>query len=133
MQVKELAQSLGYTATIEQQLPEGNGQVDVLLTKGEKTIAVEISVSTGKEWEVHNLEKCIKANYTVVVSLAENEKQASLIKAQFEKAGINKGNSTVHFYTLEAFIDFLKNQESLAPADTKLRGYKVNVSYEQTT
>lgn len=76
----KLSQGLIGTAVIEMALPDGSGQVDVLLTRNGKTIAVEICITTDAEWEMHNILKCIQANYDLVVSNSGDMKQLEKIK-----------------------------------------------------
>jgi hypothetical protein len=133
MLVKEMGEQFGFVATIEQQLPNTTGQVDVLLTKERKTIAVEISVRTGKKWEVHNnIEKCIAAKYDIIISLTQNERQVRQIKNEFEKMKIQT-NILIYFFTLETFYAFLQKEENQEAVNKKVRGYQVNVSFEKST
>jgi hypothetical protein len=112
-------------------LPDSSGNVDVLLTKDSKTIAVEICITTDAEWEVHNIEKCIKAKYDVVVSLCTDIKQLEKIKrksVEFISALLHQG---VYFFTPDAFFAFLDEQERPSiPQETTMKGYRVNVTYD---
>ncbi|MFX8809212.1 hypothetical protein ABTM66_19085, partial [Acinetobacter baumannii] len=62
--IKKMAEANGYIATIEAAID--NGQVDVLLSKDNQTIAIEICNTTDAEWEVHNVQKCITAGFDVI-------------------------------------------------------------------
>src|SRR5205085_2897851 len=66
--IKKMAETRGYKATIEAQTPDGTGKVDVLLEKDTKTIACEICVTTDAAWELHNIQKCLAAGYSIVIS-----------------------------------------------------------------
>ncbi|MCW3105773.1 MAG: hypothetical protein JWQ09_279 [Segetibacter sp.] len=132
--VKKMAEAKGYTAGLEIQIPNSTEQVDVLLYKDNKTIAVEICNTTEADWEMHNISKCIQANYDVIVSLSGDLKQLEKIKkkcitgiAEFEK-------STVHFFTPDALFTFLDNSvKEEIPQETVMKGYRVNVTYDAIT
>jgi len=74
--VKGLAEQQGFRATIE--APLAGGQVDVLLTRTDLTIVVEVSVSTPVEWERQSIARCLATDVTsVVLVLAKSEKTAA--------------------------------------------------------
>lgn len=132
--VKKMAEARGYTAVLEMQLPDGGGNVDVLLSKEGKTIAVEICVTTDPDWEMHNIEKCINAHYDTVVSLSGDPKQLEKIKKKCKEGIPDFTNKPVHFFTpdtLFAFLDTIVVTE--APKEQIIKGYRVNVTYESIT
>lgn len=117
--VKKMAEASGYTAVIESVLPDGSGQVDVLLTKESKTIAVEICNTTDAEWEMHNISKCIQAKYDMVISLSGDIKQLEKIKKKCSP---------------DALFAFLADSvKETAPQEKVMKGYRVNVSYDAVT
>jgi hypothetical protein len=134
MLVKKMAEARGYTATIEQQIKDSDGQVDVLLTKENKTIAIEISVTTEADWEVHNIEKCLKANYDTVISLSGDPKQLDRIKKKCAETITGFANKPVLFYTPDALFTFLDTANKTAQKEEQvIKGYRVNVSYDNIT
>ncbi len=132
--VKKMAEARGYTATIEMQVPDGTGNVDVLLTKDNTTIAVEICLTTDADWEMHNIEKCIRAKYDVVVSLSVDIKQLEKIRQKCIAGIPDFANHAVHFFTpdgLFAYLDeMVKEPET---TETIMKGYRVNVTYDAIT
>lgn len=130
--VKKIAESKGYIAILEQQLPEGRGQVDVLLTKGRKTIAVEICVTTNVEWETHNIAKCIKAKYDTVISICGDTNQLEKIKQSCVKEIENFEEQYVQFFTPESLISFFETSTQVNSLQTEkiMKGFRVNVSYD---
>lgn len=46
------------------------GRVDVSLERNGKRIAIEIKDTTKDDWELQNIEKCLKAGYEVVIECA---------------------------------------------------------------
>lgn len=132
--VKKMAEQRGYIANIEVQLSDGSGQVDVLLTKDKKTIAIEICNTTNPEWEMHNIVKCIQAKYDMVVSLSGDAKQLEKIKKKCESEIPNFSTYNVRFFTPDALFVYL--DESVAtpqqPQENIIKGYRINVSYGST-
>lgn len=134
MLIKKMAEARGYTATIEQQLPDGSGSVDVLLAKETKTIAIEICVTTDADWELHNIEKCIAAGYSEVVSVSGDIKQVEKIKKKCKEGIKDFATHTIHFFTPDALINHLdKAITTDAPQEQIIKGYRVNVTYENIT
>jgi hypothetical protein len=129
--VKKMAEQRGYVATIETLLSDGSGQVDVLLTKDTKTIAVEICNTTNAEWEMHNILKCISAKYDVIVSLSGDNKQLEKIKKKCESEIPNFSAYTIYFFTPDAFFVYLDESTPniQPPQDNVVKGYRVNLSY----
>jgi hypothetical protein len=129
--IKKMAEDNGYKAQLEIKTPDGNGQVDVLLEKDNKTIAVEISVSTTAEWELHNIRKCLAANYTNVVVCTKSGSKASLIRQKVMAKLTTIEQSKVQVITPEE-IQTLFVKEKPTDAVTTMKGYRVKVNYEQS-
>jgi len=132
--VKKMAEERGYTGTLEQQLPDGSGTVDVLLSKKGTTIAVEICITTDAAWEVHNIEKCIKAGYGMVISLCTDTKQLEKIRKKYLETIPGPDSASVQFLTPDAFFAYLdteqQQQAAPPPTETVIKGYRVNVTYD---
>ncbi|MEP7108671.1 MAG: type IV secretion system DNA-binding domain-containing protein [Ferruginibacter sp.] len=132
--IKKIAEDKGYTAGLEIQLPDGNGQVDVLLTKDDKTIAIEISNTTEPEWEMHNILKCIQANYDVIISVSGDPKQLEKIKKKCIAGIADFEKSTVHFFTPDILFVFLDDKvKEVKQQETVMKGYRINVTYDAVT
>lgn len=71
----QLAEERGFRATIKETILGGDGRVDVSLVRGGRRVACEISVTTGKDWELGNIEKCLAAGYDEVVLILGNARQ----------------------------------------------------------
>lgn len=132
--VKKMAEANGYIAVLETQTPDSGGQVDVLLTKEDKSIAVEICVTTDAEWEAHNIEKCIIANYDTVISLCGDPKQLEKIKKRCLEAIPEFEKKSVQFLTPDALFTYLDStaKDTMAPTQI-IKGYRVNVSYDEVS
>jgi predicted DNA-binding transcriptional regulator AlpA len=71
--IKRWAESKGYAATIEKQILEGLGSVDVALEKDGHAIACEISITTTVLHELANVEKCLAAGFEHVVFVSTSK------------------------------------------------------------
>ncbi|NNV53864.1 type IV secretory system conjugative DNA transfer family protein [Limnovirga soli] len=133
--IKQMAESKGYIAIIEMQIPHSQDHVDLVLTKEGKRIGVEICNTTDPEWEMHNIMKCIDANFDLVVSLCEDKVQLEKIRKKC-RAGIAEFEKKhVEFFTPDAFFSFLDTY-IVAPVpkeETIMKGYRVNVTYDAVT
>ncbi len=106
----------------------------MLLTKDNKTIAVEICITTDAEWEIRNIEKCIRANYDVVVSLSGDIKQLEKIRQKCIAEITDFAQHAVHFFTPDALFAYLdETVQEPAPAEIIMKGYRVNVTYDAIT
>jgi hypothetical protein len=132
--VKKMAEANGYRATLEVQLPNGSGQVDVLLAKNGTTIAIEICNTTDAEWEMHNISKCIEAKYDTVISLSGDPKQLEKIKRKCSDTIAEFDKKNIYFFTPDALFAFLGNSVTdTIPQEKVIKGYRVNVTYDSLT
>ncbi len=133
--IKKMAEQCGFIAGIETQLPDGSGQVDVLLTKDRKTIAVEICNTTDADWEMHNIQKCLNAHYDMVVSVSGDPKQLEKIKRKCEQGIPDISTHNIKFFTPDALFACLDSfvVKETHPKENIMKGYRVNVSYDSMT
>ncbi len=132
--VKKMAEAKGYVAVLETQTFDGSGQVDVLLSKEHKTIAIEICVTTDAEWEMHNIKKCIEARYDTVISLCGDPRQLEKIKKKCLENIMDFEKASVLFYTPDALFTYLgSTAKDTMPQTQVIKGYRVNVSYEEVS
>ncbi len=128
--VKQLAEERGFKASIEEPILEGEGRVDVSLSREGRKIAVEISVTTGRDWELQNVEKCISAGYMEVLVVSTNARHLKSL-ARFIPENLDEAErSKVRFCSPEDFIEYLDQSTSTksAPTESTVRGYKVKVT-----
>lgn len=125
--VKEFAVSKGYHAVIEEQILDGAGRVDVSLTRDKLRIACEISVTTGRDHELGNIEKCLAAGYSHVLFISTDPRHVKamekLAAAQFE--GDDPGR--IHFVSPEEGLALVDGWTGTVVATT-VRGYKVRTT-----
>lgn len=128
--VKQLAEEREFKAAIEEPILGGAGRVDVHLSRGERKIAVEISVTTGKDWELQNVEKCLAAGYEEILVISTNARHLKSL-ARFIPENLDESmQDKVRFFSPEDLIEYLDQGASTTSATTEstVRGYKVKVT-----
>lgn len=128
--VKQLAEERAFKASIEEPILEGAGRVDVHLSRGERKIAVEISVTTGKDWELQNVEKCLAAGYEEILVISTNARHLKSL-ARFIPENLDEAvRDKIRYFSPEDLIEYLDQSTSSSPATTEstVRGYKVKVT-----
>jgi len=132
--IKRIAESKGYKATIEALLPSRDGQVDVLLEHGDIRIACEVSVTTGADWEMHNIQKCLSAGYTHIVSCVAEAKSSVIIERKIESTFTKEERKKIKVLQVESLITYL---DTLVTGEMKhestIKGYRVTVSHNATS
>lgn len=127
--VKQLAEVQGLKATVEAPLPDGCGEVDVLLERDGVVSAVEISVSTSVEWEQANLAKCLAAGYPrIAVVLAKSKKVSAKYRTALFDSIPPDARDRVQCLVPEEIPAYIA---SLAPppvSESIVKGYRVRVT-----
>ncbi|MBL7837027.1 MAG: type IV secretion system DNA-binding domain-containing protein [Bacteroidetes bacterium] len=129
--IKKAAEARGYIATLEEVTPDGKGRVDVSVEKAGKKIACEVSVTTGEEWEAHNVEKCLTAGYDEVIVCSNDPKNLQRIREQLEKKLSN--NQLLKVLTLEPdeVIEYFDRQiVQKSNIEKIVKGYRVKVDFD---
>jgi hypothetical protein len=125
--IKEFAISKGYHAVIEEQILDGAGRVDVALSRESLKVACEISVTTGRDHEFGNLEKCLAAGYTHLVFVSTDARHVramdTLANAHFEE----HQRAKMHFVNAEDALALIATWSGGSP-NTTIRGYKVKTT-----
>jgi len=128
--VKQLAEERGFRAVIEEPILDGAGKIDVALVRGEERIACEISVSTSRDQELGNVEKCLSAGYERVIVLAPNERHLATL-SRFIGAHLDDADrDRVAFMLPEALPDMLASAQAPPASETVVRGYRVKVTHQ---
>ena len=132
--IKRMAESRGYKAGIEEGTPDGNGRVDVSLERAGKRIACEISVTTGDEWEAHNVQKCLAAGYDEVIVCSSDTKNLQRIREQLEKKLTKNQMAKVLTFEPDEVIQYFDRQIVEEKSTEKVvKGYRVKVEFESNT
>ena len=127
------AHALGFFAAVESQLAEKSNQAaDVVLRRGELSIAVEISVTTTTDHEFGNVAKCVAAGFNRVAVLSPSREKLQAIAAAVDAGLDAKQRTHISYHTPDEFIaELRKLAESTAVAapatatERSTRGYKV--------
>jgi hypothetical protein len=128
--IKQWAEGMGWRTAIEAPVPGGSGSVDVLLSKGEVTVACEISVTTSPAHEVENLEKCLNGGFTHVVSVSADRKRVREIEEKAKAVIPEELRGQLRYATVEELFEFVTGLNAGMAETTKtVKGYKVKVSY----
>lgn len=127
--IKKIAEGRGYKAEIE--MPVQNGKIDVALSRDTTRIACEISVTTTTEWEIHNIQKCLAAGYTSVVWCSTNKTALRNMREHLQHSFTESERSYIHIIEPDQLLQYLDTFEKpITQAEKRIRGYRVNVSYE---
>ena len=123
------AQQRGYHAVIEAATVDGAGQIDLLLTKGKLKIACEITVTTGKHWELGNVKKCLAAGYDAVILVSAEERHLKSLGTFVTDQLDIEERRRVHYLTPDGVISYLDELNiGTETTEETVRGYKVKVS-----
>uniref|UniRef100_E6Q5Q6 Type IV secretion system coupling protein TraD DNA-binding domain-containing protein n=1 Tax=mine drainage metagenome TaxID=410659 RepID=E6Q5Q6_9ZZZZ len=124
--IKQLAEERGFRASIEESILEGAGRVDVALVRGEQRIAFEISVTTNRDHELGNVEKCLAAGYAEIVLVGSNERHAKSLGTFIKENLEEEDQGKVRYFAPEGLTQYLDSLgEPPQPTEETVRGYKV--------
>jgi Type IV secretion-system coupling protein DNA-binding domain len=128
--VRRWAASKGWKATIEKQILDGLGSVDVALERGGESVACEISVSTGIDHEIGNIRKCLAADFAHVALVLPERKALARAKDAVRTTLSEEESKRVRVLTPEELFEFLDTLDAQGAArEENVRGYKVKVKY----
>lgn len=106
--VKDEAEKLGFHVTLEKEVLDGAGNIDLVLVRDGAAIACEITVTTTIDHEIGNAAKCFKAGYAqiaLVAGAAEKvEKLRAAVLASFGEARA----ASVGCFLPDPFIEHLR-------------------------
>jgi len=130
--VKWMAEQRGFRAVIEEPTPDGSGRVDVGLRRGDQRYAVEISVTTGGEQELHNVKKCLTAGYDRVFVCAIDDRSTAALKEFVAAKLLPDEIAKVGFYDVKNdLFEFLDSVGCPTGGETQsVRGYRVRLEHQ---
>jgi hypothetical protein len=129
--IKRMAESRGFKASIEEVTPDGKGRVDILLERNGKRIACEVALTTTDQWEVHNVEKCIRAGYETVVVCSNDRKNLEKIQKKINETIDVALLTNILLLQPEALFLYLDQQIAKeASKEERIKGYRVKVEYD---
>ena len=124
--IKELGEERGFRASIEESIHDGAGRVDVILRREEISLAFEISVTTTRDHELGNIEKCLALPFTAIAMLASHARHLKGLSTFISKALDDDERKRVSFLLPEELPGFLDNYPQVqAPKEKTVKGYTV--------
>jgi len=106
----------------------------MLLFSQSLRVAFEIANKSTANWEVHNIEKSIKADIDAIVVVADDMTHLSTIITKAENACIEGHGDQVAFIHSSRIADYFAELGSqLASHETQSRGDKVWVKYSKVS
>ncbi len=135
--IKQVAQSYGFGAVIEEAIANPPGRVDVGIDAQGVPIAVEVAVTNLPTNEVGNIRKCINAGYQIVIVCSDHSKHLEKIESLATNQLSSKELDFVFFCTSSQTVKLLDTlalqYETLnKPKTTTVNGYRVRVNYDAT-
>jgi hypothetical protein len=130
--IKAAAEALGFHSVIEHQILAGQGSVDLLLKRQDRTIACEISITTTVDHEVGNVVKCLRAGFEPVAVICLDEERLQKIAAAVAGSLGADAAAKVEYYLPDQFIASLAAGAPVLPKaeepSNRRRGYRVRRS-----
>jgi hypothetical protein len=130
--IKRMAEQQGFKATIEEQVLDGKGRVDVGLMRGTEKIACEISVTTNDEHEIKNIEKCFQAGYNKVLFCSAETKRLESLRSLVNKKLSSKYIDKVLFILPDDLFLFFEQEtlrDMVQEPEKLVKGYRVKIEY----
>ena len=123
---------MGFHASVEAQTPSGNGSVDVLLSKGDFTVGIEVSVTTPVDHELGNLRKCLDSQFNLVVMVSPDAGHLTKIRSAALEAFTGDEQDRLRFFVPEKLVDFFEELDAAAQSKVStVRGYTVRTKYSR--
>lgn len=107
--LKLTAESLGFRATIEKQLPGTLESTDLLLEREGVSLAVELTVTNTLDYELKNIGKCLRAGVSLVAVVGADEAKLRKLEAAARNTFSAQGSKLFGFFSLETFIARLQD------------------------
>jgi excisionase family DNA binding protein len=105
--LKEQAELFGWQGIIEKRIGKSLESVDLVLTRDDLRVAVEISDTTRVDYEISNIRKCLEAGYDYVVAVSLDEKFLTQLKTAVKKSFSFKERERIRFSIPLKLKDFL--------------------------
>jgi hypothetical protein len=123
--IKELGEAAGFRASIEETILDGEGRVDVILRKAERAIAFEVSVTTSREHELHNVKKCLRAGFGEVVVVAALPRHLVSLERFIGSSLGEVERGLVRYVLVDDLGGLFEGQVAPAVSEKVVRGYRV--------
>jgi excisionase family DNA binding protein len=105
--LKEQAALFGWKGIIEKRIGKSLESVDLVLTRDDLKVAVEISDTSRIDYEISNIRKCLEAGFDYVVAVSSDEKFLTQLKTAVKKSFAFKERERIRFSLPLQLKDFL--------------------------
>jgi hypothetical protein len=132
--IQHWGEEQGFRATIEKQILDGQGSVDVALERQDLAIACEISISSNAEQELGNIQKCLAAGFAKVLAVITDKKTLAKTEKLSSSTLKKEELGRVRFSApdnLLAVLEELAGPEAVR--EETVKGYRVKVQYRSTS
>lgn len=134
-EIKQKAESLGFKAVIEEEMPDGLGRVDVGLSRESLRIACEVSVTTGLQHDIEKIERCLVCQYDHIIFISPKQNYLSRIRKMCHSK-INATNLDKISFSSSPLQKELFDQwkiQNTGESAKRFKGFRVTVSYKRNT
>ncbi|MDN3581886.1 type IV secretory system conjugative DNA transfer family protein [Mucilaginibacter flavus] len=133
--IKTMGEQHGYKSNIEVPTKDGNGKIDVLLTKDTEVVAFEVSSTTDAGWELHNIIKCLNDGCTKVVCCSPHAKKLTQMRHKIQVSFSVHEQSKIYLlspHELPQFFTLTCISKEASPTVSTMKGYRVKVKYDES-
>jgi type IV secretion system coupling TraD/TrwB family protein len=133
--IKSVGEARNFKSTFEEPVNSNTGKVDVSLLRDDLRIACEVSVTNTPEYEVQNIQKCLKSGFDFVFMISNDLKHINSIQSLANSSIESSSYEKIYFVSKEEFV----NQLDLLllryyqPIEARSKGYRVKVNYTGTS
>ena len=124
---KQWGEERGFRANLEQDILGGSGRVDVVLTRGDVRIAIEVSITSSATEVAETVGKCVASGFNYIVVVGTNE--SDLERAREATADVipAKDRSRLQFVLPDDLRSFLDRLSPSTGTPDLTAGYTVRV------
>lgn len=116
--IADFARSLGYVCTAEKRGADSLERIDLLLERGQESIACEVSFTTPIENELAHVRNCLRSGHKHIAMICEDPKRLTRIQKLVSTSLLQGELARVAFYHPAEFLIRLREWN----ADAKLSG-----------
>lgn len=128
--IRRWGEDNGYRATVEREVLDGLGSVDVALERDGKEIACEICVTTDVHHELENVQKCVAAGFARVILIALDERTRRKVQQAVHAQFVSEHAEKIEVLAPEDLFSSLQRQQRPLSEPKVVRGYKVSITYD---
>jgi hypothetical protein len=128
--IRRWADANGWRATVEKEILDGLGRVDIALERDDVSVACEIGCSTSMEHELENVQKCLAAGFTHVAALVIEKKRIGKMAVAVTTLP-DELRERVIVAEAEGLFRFLDRFKMPENREAVVGGYRVSVRHQR--